>query len=57
MSRIGKKPIDLPAQVKLTFSPEGAIAVEGPKGKLNWTLPAGIEGRVEEKHVVHRAQE
>lgn len=42
MSRIGKKPIDIPAKVKINVSSEGAVNVEGPKGKLGWTLPKGI---------------
>lgn len=52
MSRIGKKIIDLPAAVKLTVSPEGAVKVEGPKGKLEWTLPKQIGARVDEKSVL-----
>jgi large subunit ribosomal protein L6 len=47
MSRIGKKPITLPDKVKLSVSGAGAIHVEGPKGKLDWTLPAVIKARVE----------
>lgn len=47
MSRIGKKPIELPAKVKLTFSPEGGIVAEGPKGKLQWSLPREVKGRVD----------
>ncbi len=47
MSRIGKKPIELPAQVKVSFGDTGAVNVEGPKGKLAWTLPKLIKGRVE----------
>jgi large subunit ribosomal protein L6 len=47
MSRIGKKIIELPAKVKLTISGEGAVNAEGPKGKLSWTLPKQIKGRVD----------
>jgi large subunit ribosomal protein L6 len=47
MSRIGKKTIELPAKVKLTISGEGAVNAEGPKGKLAWTLPKQIKGRVD----------
>ena len=39
MSRIGKKPIELPAKVKVNVGRRGAVTVEGPKGKLAWTLP------------------
>ena len=47
MSRIGKKAIELPAKVKLNVSGDGAISVEGPKGKLGWTLPKQIKARIE----------
>ena len=47
MSRIGKKAIELPAKVKLNVSGDGAISVEGPKGKLEWTLPKQISARIE----------
>ncbi len=46
MSRIGRKPIPLPKGV--TVKIEGStVAVEGPKGKLDTQLPAGI--RVEQQ--------
>jgi len=41
LSRIGKLPIDLPGSVKVTLEP-GRVVVEGPKGKLERTLPADI---------------
>ena len=47
MSRIGKKLIELPEKVKLSVSGEGAISVEGPKGKLEWNLPKLIDARVD----------
>jgi large subunit ribosomal protein L6 len=41
MSRIGKKPIPLPATVK--YKVQGnTVLVEGPKGKLSALLPTGI---------------
>ena len=52
MSRIGKKPIELPDKVKLNISGEGAVSVEGPKGKLAWTLPKQIKARVDGKQIV-----
>jgi large subunit ribosomal protein L6 len=58
MSRIGKKTIELPAKVKLAISGEGAVQVEGPKGKLTWQLPREIRGRVEGNTVqIERANE
>lgn len=47
MSRIGNKAIDLPDKVKLNVSSEGLVAVEGPKGKLQWTLPRQIKARLD----------
>lgn len=40
MSRVGNKPIPLPAGVKIQIG--AALQVEGPKGKLSVPLPAGI---------------
>lgn len=47
MSRIGKKPIELPAKVKVNVGSEGAVTVEGPKGKLSWTLPKSVRLKTE----------
>lgn len=47
MSRIGKKAIELPAKVSVKFGPDGAVNVEGPKGKLAWTLPKEITAKVD----------
>jgi len=58
MSRIGKKPIELPAKVKVNVSSEGAVTVEGPKGKLDWKLPHHITGQMKENHfIVERAND
>jgi len=51
MSRIGNKTIVLPAKVKVNVGTDGAIAVEGPKGKLNWKLPRDISAKVENDNV------
>jgi large subunit ribosomal protein L6 len=51
MSRLGKRPIALPEKVTLTTSASGALVVEGPKGKLNWTLPTGISLEVDNHSV------
>ncbi len=47
MSRIGKKIIELPAKVSVKIGADGAVNVEGPMGKLSWTLPGGVTGKVE----------
>lgn len=42
MSRVGKQPIPLPEKVSVKIGADGSVLVEGPKGKLNWTLPEGV---------------
>ena len=51
MSRIGKKPVEIPAKVKVNIDGSGKVAVEGPKGKLDWKLPRGIKANVVENQV------
>ena len=46
MSRIGKKPITIPKGVKVNVQ-QGAVEIQGPKGKLLQALPAGIGFQVE----------
>lgn len=41
MSRIGKRPITLPAKVTVTINGQ-QVAVKGPKGELSRVLPAGV---------------
>jgi large subunit ribosomal protein L6 len=51
MSRIGKKPIALPKGV--TVKVEGnMVAVQGPKGKLDTRIPAGIRVEQQDGHIV-----
>src|SRR6266550_4293566 len=58
MSRIGNKAIEIPAKVKINVANDGAVAVEGPKGKLGWTLPRAIKARVDgSKFVLERSDE
>ena len=40
MSRVGKKPIPVPAGVKINIGAQ--LDVQGPKGKLSVPIPAGI---------------
>ena len=57
MSRIGKKPISLPEKVTVTNT-DGLIKVEGPKGSLEYTLPAGVSVSIEGNEVtVERASD
>ena len=51
MSRIGKKPIAIPKGV--TVKIEGnTVLVQGPKGKLDTALPAGIKMEQQDGHLV-----
>jgi len=47
MSRLGKKPIDLPDKVKVAVSGQD-VSAEGPAGKGSVTLPAGVSAKVED---------
>ncbi len=51
MSRIGKKPIAVPAGVKVELR-DRQVSVKGPKGDLSWTFPAEMTVKVENGHVV-----
>jgi large subunit ribosomal protein L6 len=51
MSRVGLKPISLPAKVSVKFD-AGKVLVEGPKGKLDLALPDGISITSEDTTVV-----
>ncbi len=51
MSRIGRKPIPLPKGV--TVKIEGnTVAVQGPKGKMDTQVPAGIRVEQQDGHLV-----
>jgi len=42
MSRVGNKSIPLPDKVSVKTDAAGQVTVEGPKGRLQYTLPQGI---------------
>ena len=46
MSRVGRKPIPIPKDVKVGISP-AALVVQGPKGKLSTPVPPGISFALE----------
>src|SRR5262249_48988742 len=46
MSRIGKKPIQIPKGVEVKVN-DGEISVKGPKGQLSTPLPAGVKAHVD----------
>ncbi len=51
MSRIGKQPIAVPPKVKVEVKGQ-QVLVEGPKGKLNFNLPARTSLKVEGGNIV-----
>jgi len=51
MSRVGKKPISIPAGVTVNVG-EGRLEVKGPKGTLSTPVPAGVKFRQEEGSLV-----
>ena len=50
MSRIGKKPITIPKGVTVKVL-DGAIEVQGPKGKLRQAFPSGIDFELTDGHL------
>ena len=47
MSRVGKKPITVPAGVTVTIN-DTILEVKGPKGTLTTPIPAGVSFKLEE---------
>ena len=50
MSRIGKKPIAIPKGVTVKVA-EGAVEVQGPKGKMRQIFPQGINFELADGHL------
>ncbi len=51
MSRIGKKPIEIPGGTTVTIQ-DAEVTVKGGLGELNWTLPPGIGAEIDGNQVV-----
>jgi large subunit ribosomal protein L6 len=51
MSRIGKKPVEISAKTKVDVKGQ-MVHVEGPKGKLEWTVPSPIKVAVKDGKIV-----
>jgi len=51
LSRIGRLPIPVPGAVKVAVEP-GSVKVEGPKGKLERTLPSEITVRLADGQII-----
>jgi large subunit ribosomal protein L6 len=56
MSRIGKKPITVPKGVTVKVL-DGAVEVQGPKGKLTQAFPSGINFEQADGHLVAKRGE
>ena len=51
MSRIGRKPIAVPGDVKMSVRGQ-SVSVAGPRGELTWTCSDGITVQADESFVV-----
>jgi large subunit ribosomal protein L6 len=57
MSRIGKKPVEIPSGVDVKLL-DSTIKVKGPKGELDWSFPQGTSISLKENKVfVERADD
>lgn len=55
MSRVGKKPIEIPKDVKVNITPAG-LEVQGPKGTLKSPIPQGVTFKLEDGKLVAERQ-
>ena len=51
MSRIGKKPVDMPKGVTFTVSKDNVVTVKGPKGELTQAIDRDITVEVKEDKI------
>jgi len=51
MSRIGKKPVEIPSGVDVKLL-DSMIKIKGPKGELQWSFPTGTAVSVKDKMIV-----
>jgi large subunit ribosomal protein L6 len=51
MSRIGRKPIQVPAGVTVTVNPDNLVIVKGPKGELKQPVDRDIKVEVSDGHI------
>ena len=52
MSRIGRMPIAIPAGVTVDIAENNKVTVKGPKGTLERVLPAEMDIKIEDGHIV-----
>ena len=51
MSRIGKKPVEVDKNIKVSIN-NGIVDLESSKGKLSYQLPWGIEAKFEGAKII-----
>jgi large subunit ribosomal protein L6 len=51
MSRIGKQPVPLPANTRAQINGQ-TVVIEGPKGKLQWTVPEPIRVELQDGKLI-----
>jgi large subunit ribosomal protein L6 len=56
MSRIGKRPVKVPAKVSVTIDGQ-VIVVKGPKGELSRQLPSGVIVEQDGEHLLVKRQD
>ncbi|MCX6323201.1 MAG: 50S ribosomal protein L6 [Sphingobacteriales bacterium] len=52
MSRIGKKPVDMPTGVSITVGADNVVSVKGPKGELKQAIDRDITVEIKDNTVV-----
>jgi large subunit ribosomal protein L6 len=51
MSRIGKKPVEIPPKTKVDIKGQ-AVVIEGPRGRLDWIVPSPIKVEVKDGKIL-----
>lgn len=52
MSRIGKKPVAVPAGVQITVSKDNLVTVKGPSGQLEQRMPEDTQLKIEDNQAL-----
>jgi len=52
MSRIGKKPIDIPKGVEVSIAPDNTVIVKGPKGQLSYKFHPNVSITKNENQII-----
>jgi len=51
VSRVGKKPISIPSNVKMTIA-DSSVKIDGPKGSLLFKIPPEIKVAIDKEHLI-----